>query len=51
MEKHERSDPTFPIFIVLASIFIVVLMVVNVPASRWAGNRVIERTGGNEEVT
>ena len=31
MEKHERSDPTFPIFVVLASIFIVVLMVVTFP--------------------
>ena len=31
MEKHERSDPTFPIFVVLASIFIVVLMFVTFP--------------------
>ncbi len=31
MEKHERSDPTFPIFVVLATIFIVVLMYVTFP--------------------
>ena len=31
MEKHERSDPTFPIFVVLASIFIVALMYVTFP--------------------
>ena len=31
METRERSDPTFPIFVVLATIFIVVIMYVTFP--------------------
>jgi hypothetical protein len=31
MEKGERSDPTFTVFVVLATIFLVVLMYVTFP--------------------
>lgn len=31
MAKHERTDRTFPIFVILATIFLVVLMVVTFP--------------------
>ena len=31
MEKHERTDRTFPIFLIFATIFMVVLMVVTFP--------------------
>ena len=31
MEKDERSDPTFTVFVVLATIFLVVLMYVTFP--------------------
>jgi hypothetical protein len=31
MEKHQRTDRTVPIFVLLATIFMVVLMVVTFP--------------------
>ena len=31
MEKHERSDPTFSVFLVLSAIFLVSLMYVTFP--------------------
>jgi hypothetical protein len=37
MEKHQRTDRTFPIFVILATIFMVVLMVVTFP--RHEGRR------------
>ncbi len=37
METRESSDPTFPIFVVLAAIFIVVLMYVTFPRHEAPG--------------
>jgi len=31
MAEHERTDRTFPVFVILATIFLVVLMVVTFP--------------------